>query len=197
MDAEIHCRRINEMLPWYVNRSLPDRDVEIVGTHLRDCESCRGEAEWLARVGRHLRESPVKPPHAAAFDALRFRIEGDRQRVQRTHFALAAGLLLAFAVTVGLVLAPYAFAPRYGTVTDAVQPAAQVVVLELTLKENEPVSSLHDVLGQYNADIIDGPAADGSLLLEFRLAGGESEQGLWRRLEKDPRVATLSTPAVD
>ncbi len=189
MDVEHHCQQIDGLLPWFVNRSLHDRDVEIVRAHLEDCERCRGEAEWLAQLGSHLRGSRMKPVSSAPVAGLRQRIAADRKDRQITGFALAAGLLLALATTLGVVMTWQPFAPRYHTVTDPVPPATGIVTMEFELAPQAPLSSLYGILEKYDATIAAGPDARGNITLEFRLADGESANSLVNALRNDPQVA--------
>lgn len=198
MDVERHCQQIDGYLPWYVNRSLQAHEAEIVQAHLDDCERCRGEAEWLAQLGTQLRDSRMKPAQMKSANEapvleLRKRIAADRQDRQRTYFALAAGLLLALAATLSVVMTWQPFAPRYHTVTDTVLPATNVVMLDLALKPDAPLSSLYGILEKYDAVIVAGPDAQGHLTLEFRLADDESAGSLLRALKNDAEVGRTAS----
>lgn len=205
MDVEHRCQKIDGLLPWYVNRSLTAQEAEIVQVHLDECEQCRSEAEWLAQVGSHLRDSPKKLATGAAGEAeapllaLQKRIAAgeDRKPVtgrtwQQPAFALAAGLLLALAATLGVVMTWQPLTPRYHTVTDPVPPAANVVTMTLELKANAPLSSLYGILEQHDAVVVAGPDNQGRVALEFRLADGESVSGLVSSLESHPQVARVT-----
>lgn len=194
MDTENRCERFDELLPWYVNGSL-DVEAEVVREHLAGCERCREEAEWLATVGAHLRASanrpvngPVKPVQDASFSRLLQHIAADDQRRQRSHLAMAAALLLAIAVTLGLALSWQPLAPRYQTVTDAVPRAASTVLMELELAPDAPLSSLYDVLERHDAVIVAGPDATGRFQLEVPLRDGENPSTLAQMLRAERNV---------
>src|SRR5690606_37343600 len=176
MDVERHCQQIDELLPWYVNRSLPGREAEIVLEHLDGCERCRDEAEWLAQVGSQLRNSRMQTVNEAEAPLLELgrRIAEDaaagRSAQQyRNHYAIAAGLLLALATVAGVVMSWQPFEPRFRTVTDTVAPARATVTMAFELKADAPLSSLYGVLEKYDAEIVDGPDTAGRIVLEFRL----------------------------
>lgn len=199
MDTEDRCERFDELLPWYVNGSL-DAEADAVREHLADCARCRGEAEWLATVGAHLRGSAApssRPVKEASFSTLLQHITADDQRRQRSYLAMAAALLLTVAVTFGLVLSWQPLAPRYHTVTDPVAPAGRTVLMELELAPDAPLSSLYDVLERHGAVIVAGPDAAGRVQLEFPLRGSQEPAGLVRELEDRPNVVharPLTTP---
>lgn len=210
MEAEITCRRIDDLLPWYINRSLTAREAEIVQSHLCTCDRCRDEAEWLAQLAGPLRDSSMKPASTAEAElplaALRRRIAnehpaGHRPEWRSPVFALAAGMLLALAVTLGVVLAWQPFAPRYHTVTDPLPAATNRVMLELELAPDAPISSLYRILETYDGTVVDGPDAQGRVALEFRLAAGEDAGALVDSLREDEQVSRIrvqpSTPRVE
>ncbi|HEX6928357.1 MAG TPA: zf-HC2 domain-containing protein [Gammaproteobacteria bacterium] len=195
MDVERHCQQINGLLPWYVNRSLTTDEAEIVQAHLDDCEQCRDEAEWLAQAGIHLRSSRMQsaiPGEAESpVSSLRQRIAADRKERQRTGYALAAGMLLALAVTLGTVMAWQPLAPRYHTVTDPVAPATHAVMLEIELEPDAPLSTLYGILETHDAVIVAGPDARSRVVLEFHLAEGETAGSLVSALENNARVTRV------
>jgi anti-sigma factor RsiW len=70
-----------EVLPWYVNGSLEDRELEQVERHLAGCEECRHEAAELQQLARIMIVSgaPMVTPDQA-FPELLSRIEEEERR---------------------------------------------------------------------------------------------------------------------
>ncbi len=102
-----------ELLPWYLNRTLGQAEQRQVEEHIRDCMSCRREMKSLTRLAAALTEPSAEIAATASFAAMRERMgvaaastgPGDaakeESRVVPLHrkpfvrFALAASLLLA------------------------------------------------------------------------------------------------------
>lgn len=70
-----------EVLPWFVNGSLEDQELEQVERHLADCEECRHEASVLQQLARIMVGSgaPMVTPDEA-FPELLSRIEEAERR---------------------------------------------------------------------------------------------------------------------
>lgn len=69
-------REIVDLLPWYVNGTLPPNERDAVAAHLAECQDCHAELRTLQAVGDAVKESNERLPFPAddGFDALLSRI---------------------------------------------------------------------------------------------------------------------------
>lgn len=51
--ATIH-KQVFELLPWWVNQTLDQKDHSLVERHIAHCESCQQEIEYLATVNQNI-----------------------------------------------------------------------------------------------------------------------------------------------
>jgi anti-sigma factor RsiW len=65
------CKRIQELVPLYVESDLPRRKLERVRRHLADCLPCRGQLEAFRASQRWLHSAPVPEVGGARLDQLR------------------------------------------------------------------------------------------------------------------------------
>jgi hypothetical protein len=99
-----------EVLPWFVNGSLEDQELEQVERHIAGCEECRHEASELQQLARIMvgAGAPMVTPDDA-FPELLSKIE-EAERLQavpwprRLLFAFSAGPFLRPVLVTGLVV---------------------------------------------------------------------------------------------
>lgn len=92
---------VDELLPWYVNRTLGSDERERVRLHLADCRECRDSVELLSAVEASLERTaatPMLPPRRPERLLARLDAEDTGGRY-RGPVALAASLLGAVALT--------------------------------------------------------------------------------------------------
>lgn len=187
------CRRTVELLPWYANTTLEAEERQYVKSHVDECASCRRELQVLVSVIEAMPSPRAAHDGAPPFSRLLDRINRQEQQA-RTWKMVAAVLVLVIAVA-AVALPAYLFEPRYRAVTDALPETHDSVQLHVAFDASESAGTLTELLARYNADVISGPAADGSFLLEFHLAPGESAQQLEQRLQTEAQVRNAEPAA--
>ena len=93
------CTPIRELIPWYVNGSLPADEARQVAAHLSLCESCRDELTQIMRLNVEIR---------GAFDEL----EGLRTDVKKEVLKRTTGTALA-SFSLGSFLLGFSFGASY------------------------------------------------------------------------------------
>lgn len=176
-----------ELLPWYVNGTLDAAERRDVERHLESCAQCRGELPLLAGM-RDVLAAPVNSS-ASGFDDLLARINHTERRAHGQRLALAAAVMMAFAILLGVALQQQFLAPHYRTATDATPAASEVVMLDLRFAPQARLASLRGILQDYNAVIVGGPDERGRVRLQFALPADGSADTLLTRLRSDARVA--------
>ena len=77
--GELLHRRVWELLPWYVNGTLPTLEQRTVAEHLEGCRRCQEELETCHRLGEAIRQTESIAPslHPAQLARLMARIEAE------------------------------------------------------------------------------------------------------------------------
>ena len=105
-----------ELLPWFVNDSLGDRERDLVMGHLRDCSECREERDQLQALEKTLTEDDlVVPDYRFSYKKVLARIEAAEKNRESTAgleastsrnwipvAGVAAGLVMAVLLVAGL-----------------------------------------------------------------------------------------------
>ncbi len=102
---------IVQLLPWYVNDTLDEFEMDLVRTHIDSCEECHDNIELLSRVQQVVRiDSPAPLVPAPRVKELLQAIdspEHDRSSGRRWPLlAAAASIILVVAVTALLLVQP-------------------------------------------------------------------------------------------
>lgn len=73
-------KRVWDLLPWYVNETLPDGERRTVESHLAECPRCREEIVTCRRLGEAIRQTEEIAPvvHPARLARLMERIDEER-----------------------------------------------------------------------------------------------------------------------
>lgn len=149
-------RQVGELLPWYVNGTLGEREREKVEDHLAGCPACQAEERACRRMAAAtLAAAEASPsPHPAQLGRLLDRIEaeergrGGRLAALRSQFGAAPRplrlALLAQAALIVLLAGLGAWKMRApatisGTVPGATGPAAAATYRTLSDPAAEPV----------------------------------------------------------
>jgi anti-sigma factor RsiW len=190
-DAATH-KVVDVLLPWFVNGTLDDDERALVERHLRQCERCRREVEWLQEL--HAACAAAATSGASpALDGLRQRLARPRAAAGRWQVlpwsraviaAQLAAILVLGAVVVGSdeSKAPYR---TLGAAESAARASASlVVVFDPAATELE----LRRILRTAGARIVDGPTQANAYLLD--VPSGAREDAI-RTLKTDRRVVLV------
>jgi Putative zinc-finger len=215
-------QRIWELLPWYVNGSLAERERERVEAHLAACLRCQEEERICRRMaGDVAKGAEIAPaPHPVQLQRMLARIEESereekesagpqrlfaplRSLVQATPRPLR-GALVAQAAVILLLIGFLAWSlQRPGTA-----PAPPPVYRTLSNPDAAPVPSnrlrvmfspkatekeMRELLHGIQGKIVDGPSPSGAYTVEVP-ASSDPEQVVLARLRAEPQVM-LAEPA--
>ncbi len=198
---------ILELLPWFINETLGEKERDLVLGHLRDCQECRLERDRLQNFEHFVRDSDVAiPDHRFAYTKLQARIETAEQNrasteglalpVQSTNhrgsnffpvvgIAASIALVLAF---VGLVVpsgnAPVTN-PEFTTLTTgpvSIEGTAQRVAL--TFQQPIQAATMRKALIETHSNIVSGPDADGTYLVEVQVPFNTSVEEYLRSIRE-------------
>ena len=204
-DTSTHAS-VDALLPFYVNATLRGEELAFVEQHVRTCEKCQQEVDWLCNVFADLAAGSALPdaPRAVAgpqqrFDDRRIRSRW-RARIQEglrisspwTHSLLAAQL--ATIVILGTLLATDtrndASYRTLGTPNSSAQLRDAIAVM---FDPATPESELRQIVLRVGARIVDGPTVTDVFVLE--LPAERAEEALQAlRAERAVRLAERLGP---
>lgn len=205
MNKDQH-ERIDQLLPWFVSRTLSDAESAEVRRHAANCVACRGQLRELEELQAVVRDAPlpsleVSPPvverRAAAITEAQWpRLDGEPRENARplrwawlsraAALALMAGLLL-FSGDHRREQADLDEAPRFRTL--ASQPRALSTDgprVRVLFAESVTERHLRELLHKVGGRIVDGPSAAG--LYVVALGPSQDED-----LTLEDRLLTLRT----
>ncbi|HDL85012.1 MAG TPA: hypothetical protein ENH11_01560 [Candidatus Acetothermia bacterium] len=58
----IDCEQVRELIPWYVNGTLPCREAAAVAAHIASCPSCREELAEMLQLSLQVRNAMDDTP---------------------------------------------------------------------------------------------------------------------------------------
>jgi hypothetical protein len=171
-------RAIAELMPWYLNGTLGERDRQKVESHVGDCEMCRDELAQERRIHEAMSaEAAVEYIPAASLKRLQARLDalGDdeidtlmpaQHAPFRGWYAAAASVAIVAVVAAlmyfkgWIVFGPEASAPRYHTVTNP-RPQAPGEVIRAVFSPTITLVELQAILDEAQLRIVSGPTEAG------------------------------------
>jgi hypothetical protein len=217
-------QRVWELLPWYVNGSLEQRERERVEAHLAACLRCQEEERTCRRTTAGLAAAgEVAPsPHPIQFQRVLARVE-ESEREERRHDggwrSLAPfrslvqaprplrGALVAQAAVIFLLVGFLAWgALRPGSPSQAASPAVYrtlsdpapapvpTVRLRVMFSPQATEREIRGLLLGIRGEITAGPSPLGLYTVEVP-AAGDPAAGVLARLRSEPQV-TFAEPVV-
>ena len=201
--------QVQQLLPWYVNGSLNEADMNTVIEHLERCAVCKAEVDQEVTAARSLHAGAdraldsILAGEQQSFDRLLARLPGrppaPRRRLARPLLtATAAATALALAVLIPLQ--PDRATSGSGAVFDAqtatppvvptpgVEPiaaGAQGPVLQVVFKPETPEEQIRALLIDTGSTLLGNPTPQGV----YRITVGSDEAArALSRLRDDPAV---------
>lgn len=197
-------RKVLELLPWYVNGTLPEAEHRVVESHVRECLPCRAALKDERRLAGALeRAAAHDSPMEWNFARLMRRIEhpgrsaAGPRRIRALQITRPQWLSAAAAIVVAVVagatfwlagLDGPAPSSRYTTATDAVR--ADAPMLDIVFAEGATQADIRDVLASIHGTIVDGPSDVGRYTVRLSVSKPSDAdlEALIARLDKDARV---------
>jgi hypothetical protein len=216
-------QRVWELLPWYVNGSLAERERERVEAHLAACLRCQGEE----RVSRHLagavaRAGEVAPaPHPVQLQRMLARIEESEreERESAGRWRLLAplrglvratprplrGALVAQAAVILLLVGFLAWSasrpgaapnlqPAYRTLSNPDATPVPTARLRVMFSPQATEKEIRELLHGIHGEITAGPSPSGAYTVEVPAASDPAGVVL-ARLRSEPQVVLFAEPA--
>ena len=180
---------ILELLPWFVNDSLSEKDRARVIEHLRECAICVNERDQLQRLQGLVTSEDFDPPeYRFSFQKLMVRIDAAeqskdeiaaKQSVNRSAdmkwpiFALAASLVVGVIFISAVWQSPSDSAERTDKfrtlLTTKNAPSGTVQRVELIFTQPIKADTQRAALIETNSYLVSGPDENGRYIVEVRI----------------------------
>lgn len=158
-----------ELIPWYVNGSMPPEQTEAIKRHGTSCTTCAAEIERQRRLAKGVvLVDPFEAPLSQSWEHLRAQIEAeDRARSPRAGTwrrfrGLQGGLFLAgtfAAVCLIVVGAIWPFDDGFKTLTSEAEHMTYVIKFQAAPEVNE--ERLIRLLAEHGVALVTGPSEAG------------------------------------
>lgn len=190
---------VQELLPWFVNRTLDDADTKRVEAHLDECSECRAELELERQLAAAIENSPTDSRPAWERMERKLKPSGksallpeQRWWLKRVPLGWAIASPLAAAAALAIVLAGLPAKPvpepQYRALgSQAIARSANLVV---QFQSSSQVSDMQRALQSADARLVDGPTETGAYLLRVDPAKRE----LALKQLRDNQAITLAQP---
>jgi len=199
----IHHRTV-ELIPWYVNGSLPDDERHAVERHVAECLPCRAALRDEERLGGIVRahgEMPLGTEHGIS-DLLQ-RIDAGRPgRGWRpaARVAWGAGLVAAVAVTVAVlpVLRESGDAADSDSFSTLTEPrATDGLRLDIFFEDALSDRDRDEIVRAAGATLVGGPTELGRYTIAIDPAAGTDVDSLIEDLSEDSRIRFVGRNFID
>ncbi len=171
-------RSVDELLPWYVNKTLDDRERARVERHIATCASCQENVRLWSQVQSAVRDrSPVPFVPEPNADALLKSIDGEEHRRSpgnaRLLYGVAASVLIMVAVAVTLMtrdrVTPETPAQFETVISESAEDSVRYII-ELRFDEKATPEQRREILDGLGDVTIDTPLETEVLTLHLAAA---------------------------
>jgi anti-sigma factor RsiW len=176
-------RRVDELLPWFVNGTLDGDDSAAVEQHVRECARCRREVDLLKQLQAVCAIDEPSPDATPSYRRLQQRIDGRRglsslairlrglvrpwQRAPTwTRWAIAAEFAGIVMLAAWVTLPSGESAGLYRTLGTSAAHAARGGTLAVIFAPEATESELRRIVQSAGARVVDGPTESNAYVLE-------------------------------
>jgi anti-sigma factor RsiW len=179
--SERRHRHIHELIPWYVNGTLDEREMDLVTTHTAQCASCAEAVKKEVSLARRLRERPaalddLTAMQIPALNALQTELSSstaatpaarasrqaslrERFRLRAWQWSAAAAAVLVIVASASFVVGRASFDPTYQVMTNAADHNG--VVIQLIFHPRTSEQDIRHLLADGGAVLLGNPSDRG------------------------------------
>ncbi len=169
-----HPTHPDQLLPWWVNNTLPPDERKVVEDHLRDCAQCTKEVRLLQQMQEQVQELPIPSPGQFGLRRLLTEVNRDKEvnrlrqrassRWRRSGLAMAASFIII--LQAGLLLDAWWFSKP---VVPLSGPEVPGVVLQITFAPTATEAQIRESVTAVAGTFVDGPGELGVYRLRLSL----------------------------
>ena len=187
-----------ELIPWFVNGSMPSGQKKMVQAHIKTCPECATEIARQHKLAKHVATAdPFDAPVSRSWETLRGQIAAEAPAVRQGGFDLwrwlsdfktgliATGVGVAACLLVVVMILPNGQDGKdFRTLTGS-DPQAQYTIKFQTVPGLE-ISAIKALLDQYGLELAGGPSETGVYTTSPRQ--GADLAALSEALMKTPQI---------
>lgn len=168
-----------ELLPWFVNKTLSTEEQHTVEQHLESCPQCQQEIALLQKLRSQAKATRTESPGEFGLNRLLSTVRNDRtitevrqqtsSRWWQTGLAIAASLIIFFQA--GLLIDTWYFSKPVIPLTG---PQEHGPVLQVSFTPTTTEAQIREVITAIHGRFIDGPSSLG--IYRIRLDSGTSSE---------------------
>lgn len=153
----------DELLPWFVNKTLPADERHVVEQHIASCHQCQEEIVLLEKMRAQVKEAPIQSPGEFGLNRLLKEVRNEQtvSEVQRPKssgwwkagLAIAASLIIF--IQAGLLIDTWYLSKPVAPLSG---PLEQGLVLQVSFAPTATESQIREVVGAVHGTFIDGPS---------------------------------------
>ncbi|MCZ6503573.1 MAG: zf-HC2 domain-containing protein [Gammaproteobacteria bacterium] len=177
---------ILELLPWFINETLGEKERDLVMVHLRECPECRKERDQLQGLEAFVKENDqVVPDYRFSYKQLLSRIEeAERNRestagldegLRTRNWMPFAGIAASLAFIVAIVgafqpsVVPEVDSTGFRTLTTQTQTRGVSHRVALTFDQPIQALTMRKALIETRSNIVSGPDEEGIYVVEVEI----------------------------
>jgi len=188
-------KSVQEVLPWFVNRSLGEKESNLVLRHLKECRECRQERDCLQLLQQEVVEDQDEiPDYRFSYRKLQTRIDAAEKNRETTEDyeverSAARGPWAAFAgAAATLVMGVIFVASMQPAAVDAPGPGDFLTLtvpgtgddgvkhrFALTFEKGVSPETVRAALIQSRSSLVSGPDEKGTWVVDIRVPEGVSD----------------------
>lgn len=181
-------RRLQSLLPWYLNGTLDESERRTLDNHLPDCEACRAELAQLHSMVDLLDAESADAQAESAFARIGDRLDRPAPagglsawlRGGLRDWIIRGTLVAQFALVLvlGSALLQRDEAPAYRTLSQDGRAVTERLFVRFDASRTE--ADIRAALVRADARIVDGPTDDGLYVLQSAQSAAVAKQALVR-----------------
>ncbi len=156
-------KRAESLLPWFVNGTLDENELDFVNDHLNRCTDCRRAVAVEIDLARMI-SAPIETPgpdFESLRDSLRGRLRGARRRRRRVRGWLSgAAVTASVLIAAGLLLTMPLQEPEYEGLTSPANLDSGLVV-QVVFAPQTTERELRALLLEGGGKVVEGPSPRG------------------------------------
>jgi hypothetical protein len=187
----IHIKAV-ELMPWYINGTLPESEREELDKHFGDCLPCRAALKQERRMQELIRrqsEVPLSSEHGMA-DLVR-RIDGKRAGLRSAgmgwRLAFAASLVFCIVTGTWMLGLWESQLDSFSTLTTSGESRPPTLI-DIVFGESVTEAEIREIIRGIDGQLVAGPSELGRYTVSVATYSGDETKSAIESLSGDPRI---------
>ncbi|MGB0908963.1 MAG: anti-sigma factor family protein [Nitrospirales bacterium] len=169
-----------ELLPWFVNGTLSDKERQVVEEHLQYCPLCQQEITLLQKMRTQVKDFPIESPGELGLNRLLGEVRASRQvpptqtllSSEWWHTGLAIAASLIILIQAGLLVDAWFLSKPMMPLSG---PQLQGPVVQISFVSTATTAQISQVIRAVHGSIMEGPSPLGIYRVRLDLASSDTQ----------------------